>query len=213
MVLCSECFFLSAEVSTYGLCDGRSAWIAFFIKLNTMERQIAANMAMYIQERLRPFCDRIMIAGSIRRRKEHVKDIELVCIPKKEPVKDLFENITGYQVIPDFIKIVNEYKKIKGEPTGKYTQRLLRLQQEGSGRIYECNLDLFMVTPENWGLLFMIRTGSADFSKKMMNVARSEGYLVEDGQLWRGKSIVEVREEEDLFRILNRRWVEPWERY
>jgi DNA polymerase/3'-5' exonuclease PolX len=45
--------------------------------------------ALAIAERTRaalaPYCDRIEIAGSIRRRNPSVKDIELVAIPRQVP--------------------------------------------------------------------------------------------------------------------------------
>jgi DNA polymerase/3'-5' exonuclease PolX len=41
----------------------------------------AARQANIIVERLRPFTTIINIAGSIRREKSEVKDIEIVCLP------------------------------------------------------------------------------------------------------------------------------------
>jgi len=91
-------------------------------------------------EILKPYCLRIEIAGSIRREKPEVGDIELIAI-----VKD----------IKKFSKEVNKLEKVKGNPTGKYTQRIL---PEG------IKLDLFMANIRNWGLIFAIRTGSARYS-------------------------------------------------
>ena len=44
--------------------------------------RIAEPVAERLVEQLRPYCERIQIAGSIRRRKWAVGDIELLCIPK-----------------------------------------------------------------------------------------------------------------------------------
>ena len=82
---------------------------------------------------LTPSCERISIAGSIRRRKPEVGDIEIVCIPKHIPA-----GLSGdeLEVDPDFCAVVNQWPKVKGEPAGKYTQRRL---PDG------INLDLFIV--------------------------------------------------------------------
>src|SRR3989304_1550303 len=84
---------------------------------------------------LRPHCLRIEIAGSIRREKLDVKDIEIVCIP---------------QDVAGFVAQVKQWPKVRGEPTGKYTQRNL---PEG------IKLDLFMAEERNWGNILLIRTG------------------------------------------------------
>jgi len=47
-----------------------------------MELEKAKAIAEQIRVLLRPACNRIEIAGSIRRRKPEVGDIELLCIPK-----------------------------------------------------------------------------------------------------------------------------------
>jgi len=83
-----------------------------------MKLQEAFDIATEVCERLSAHCEDgfLNIAGSIRRCKPEVKDIEIVCIPKPFEI-GLFE--TG------FAEVVNQWQKIKGEPTGKYTQRKL----------------------------------------------------------------------------------------
>jgi len=51
-----------------------------------MELLPATQIAEAIIEKLAPYCKIINIAGSIRRQKTEVKDIELVVLPKKEVV-------------------------------------------------------------------------------------------------------------------------------
>lgn len=138
---------------------------------------------------LAPYCERITIAGSIRRQRPHVNDIEIVCIPR---VKDLYE----------FAGIVRSWKKVKGEPTGRYKQRIL---PEG------ITLDLFMATVNNWGLIFAIRTGSADFSRLVL--ARGwvkRGYHSEGGVLYaQDRSPRYIREEIDLFDLIGIPIIDP----
>ncbi|HEX3051050.1 MAG TPA: hypothetical protein VHP83_10385, partial [Aggregatilineaceae bacterium] len=46
--------------------------------------EFAAKVAVKVCERLSPYCDRIAIGGSIRRKLSFVGDIELIAIPKIE---------------------------------------------------------------------------------------------------------------------------------
>ena len=41
-----------------------------------------------LQQQLAPYCERIVIAGSIRRQKATVKDVELLCIPERRAILD-----------------------------------------------------------------------------------------------------------------------------
>jgi len=143
-------------------------------------------------ETLRWHCERIEIAGSIRREKPEPNDIEIVAIPKPYDV-GLFES--------GIATVVNRWPKIKGELPCKYTQRML---PEG------VKLDLFFATPENWGLIYAIRTGSAEYSHKVLATEWvKQGYHSKGGMLYEGDKPIPVREEIDLFLRLNIKWIEP----
>jgi len=153
-----------------------------------MKLEEAKAIAQKYVDILKPYCLRIEIAGSIRRGKPEVKDIEIVVIP------DYFR----FEV---FCQKVNKWKKVKGEPTGKYTQRIL---PEG------IKLDLFIANERNWGLIYAIRTGSADFSHKILACGWVRvGFKSEGGILKRGGKEYEVREEKDLFSLIGIPFVEP----
>jgi DNA polymerase/3'-5' exonuclease PolX len=55
-----------------------------------MELNKALMIAEEIVESLRPHCELINVAGSCRREKVEVKDIELVVVPKPRIIKDVF---------------------------------------------------------------------------------------------------------------------------
>lgn len=151
-----------------------------------------------ILEQLKPHCIRAEIAGSIRRKKPLVGDIEIVAIPKPYSV-GMFED--------GLATVVNKWEKVKGEMEyGKvgYTQRILP-----SG----IKLDLFFAQEDNWGNIFAIRTGSADYSHKVLaSTWASQGYKSDGGYLFRDGKRYELREEVDLFNLLGLRYVEPEER-
>jgi DNA polymerase/3'-5' exonuclease PolX len=72
-------------------------------------------------------------------------------------------------------------------------------------------LDLFMADAGNWGLIFAIRTGSADFTRYILATGWVKaGYCSDEGRLRaRDGTIVPVREEHDLFALLGIPWVNP----
>ena len=163
-----------------------------------MELSKAKQIADSIVELLQTHCERINIAGSIRREKPEVKDIEIVYVPKKNQ-KDLIA----------IFQIVNAWPKVKGQPLGKYTQRIIpALIGEGE----TIALDLFQASRDNWGLQLAIRTGPAEYSHKML-AARWCGmkYQSRGGILYSlatGKA-EPMREEKDLFDFLNIPFTEP----
>ena len=71
-------------------------------------------------------------------------------------------------------------------------------------------IDLFMATKRNWGLIFAIRTGSADFSHKILACGWVRaGYKSVNGILTKNGQEIECREEEDLFKLIRVPFVEP----
>lgn len=123
-----------------------------------MELNHATQIAKRIVEMLAPQCVKINVAGSIRRLRSQVKDIEIVCIPKKEFVQtDLFGG-GNWIVHPRFEKALFYFKQkiIKGNVHGRYMQ--MTLNNGGA------TMDLFMPQPHDYYRQLAIRTGSSEYS-------------------------------------------------
>lgn len=166
----------------------------------------ALHIATTLVYDLQPHCDRIEIAGSCRRQKAEVKDIEIVCIPKPFEV-GLFES--------GIATVVNQWEKVKGDitPQARYTQRKIRYK-EGKGFKY-IKLDLFICTPFNWGLIMVYRTGSAEFNMMWLQEAKARGYDMREGNLFIAgrRDPTAVYEERDLFGRIGMDYVEPRNRH
>ena len=154
---------------------------------------------------------RVEIAGSIRREKPDVGDIEIVVAPKFENVTDMFGEPKGIvshlTSITDLLSLVNGEKYIKnGE---RYKQILLCCGEK---------LDLFIVhPPAQWGVIYTIRTGPWQFSKKIVTPEKHGGYLrnryaVKEGAVWEVGRKLETPEEIDFFNYLTIDYLEPKER-
>lgn len=126
-----------------------------------MELKKALDIAMPIWKQMKELCEpgHCKIAGSIRREKPDVGDIELVALPKMVEVKDLFEKVTGRVRTKEWVEFVYSLgEAVKGNPNGKYNQIILRE--------HDIKLDLFMPDEDDFWRIFVIRTGSAEWVKK-----------------------------------------------
>lgn len=166
-----------------------------------------------------PSCEILAVAGSVRRGKPTVGDIEIVAVPawcelpmaqlhmfEKPQVKrvnllnEAIDQLVTSGVIrklPDFIskwgsKYRNfEYKDIK--------------------------IDLFQARADSFGLQLAIRTGPHEFSRRLVTQKGKGGMLpdlwrAEGGSLWSGPERISVPTEEALFDAIGAKWIDPKER-
>lgn len=171
---------------------------------------------------LSPFCERIELAGSIRRGRADVGDVELVCLPRFEPAPtDLFGDPIGHGAN----LLDRECDRLVKE--GVFTKRLDRLKRPrwGSGTKWATfrgvALDLYpVIAPAQWGVAFLIRTGSAAFAKRLVTATQHGGWMpdgrwIASGALWRWKvpgvegEIIPTPEEPDVFAEMGLAYVPP----
>lgn len=153
----------------------------------------AEKMAEAIVKRLSPYCKKIEIAGSIRRQKAIVHDIDIVLIPSdpwnlEQEVKELARPFAP---------------KLNGN-------KLKRFNVVG-----EVQIDLYYASPETWATLLLIRTGSAENNIRLCSIAKKRGWHLaasgdglfnEEGQRVAGDS------EESIFRMLGIKYLPPEKR-
>lgn len=160
-----------------------------------------------LMERLQPACERIEIAGSIRRRRPLIGDIEFVLMPRY--LTDLFGQPTG-QTELDLLLAGWPITRVKDG------QKYKQISFAGnSGQPY--TVDLWIQSKETWGVNLMIRTGSEDFTKRMVTRRVLGGYMpndlrVDGARVWRNGAPVDTPEEEDVFHLFGVEWVRPEER-
>lgn len=119
--------------------------------------------AKIVADHIEEYCDRLLVAGSIRRLKAEVKDVEIVCQPKRFSSGDfsLFGGNSELKVAPAFKRTVERDlgTVLKGKADGRYMQI----------RMYSgINLDLFMPAEHDFFRQYAIRTGSRDYSAKVI---------------------------------------------
>jgi len=179
----------------------------------------ARDLALVWSDELQPYCARLAIAGSIRRGKSEVHDIEIVCVPNMVPEQiGLFTGVD----FPD-------------EPAPKISAMNAALEMNERGWEFNLlkngdrlkqmalpqgiNLELYVVLPPaQFGCIYAIRTGPAEYSHWLVSPKRYGGGMPfhlrqRDGSLWNGATQIETPEEEDYFRALGLAWCEPYNRF
>jgi len=109
----------------------------------------AEEIAHEISEMLAPFCERISVVGSIRRRRPTVNDIDIVCCPRSGDLR---------HIVPEL------------------TDAVLTNGPKSSRFIYKgAQVDLYYASEETWATLLLIRTGSKESNIRLATRARALG--------------------------------------
>ena len=179
----------------------------------------ALKIAERLRLTLRDYCERVEIAGSIRRKSAQVHDIELVALPKLHTVVDMFGGTSTPRSQLDLFPWPSLGQVIKNGP---------RFKQIAITR-KDITLDLFVVlAPAQWGVLYTLRTGPKDFSQWCVTrrnvggalpsdshvengVVLKDGFWQEtgDGMRMIGGDAVPMPEEQDFLDYLGLGWIEP----
>jgi hypothetical protein len=175
----------------------------------------ARAIAERVVEWLRPHCDRIAIAGSIRRDKPQVKDAEIVLIPKVSfpPFTDALVGHGGLfapHVPPDAQRASVERALYGETQSPRWGTNYRGLLVEG------IKVELFAATRQNWGYIYWLRTGPGDANQYIMQVRERVGMT------WRAnKGVVYstldderivVPDEATMFALMGMTYLEPHER-
>lgn len=165
---------------------------------------------------LRPACERIEIAGSVRRGRLEVHDAEVVIIPTPDllPLTD------------DLVQYGKAQYALYGDKRTKHWGSNYRGLMFGG---IKC--ELFMTNEDSWGYQYWLRTGPADantYIMKWLNLQHfvkapirfREGYgwfsrhWTWDGKRWEAadKQRLRIASEEDLFAVLGMPFIPPNER-
>ncbi|WP_434655543.1 DNA polymerase/3'-5' exonuclease PolX [Thermoanaerobacterium thermosaccharolyticum] len=130
---------------------------------------------------------RCEIAGSLRRREEIVKDIDILATTESpEKLMDVF---TKYEGIMDIVA--------KGETKTSITLK--------SG----INVDLRVVKDEEYPYALHHFTGSKEHNTAMRHRARQMGIKMNEYGLFKGDLLIKCRDEEEIFNNLNLSYIPP----
>ena len=167
----------------------------------------AEEVGQALVEVLGPGCEKIEIAGSIRRRRPDVGDVELLCISSLGDAVALGTNVYLDAEVEDLIlRNVLQKRLNKAGRTnyGRWNKLLVHVA---------IPVDIFSTTEANWGMALVVRTGPAEWNIRMMarfRKRRMRGHAY--GGVTQGGIDVPCPTEEEVFRLLDWPYRDPEER-
>jgi DNA polymerase (family 10) len=173
-------------------------------------RRIAEDLVALLE----PTCERIAIAGSIRRRKPTVHDIEIVALPRDEQVLGLWRSRGRIDALEGLLEHQLKLGTLALRDVGDGSRPVYRNGPKYKALVYRgISVDLFVVRPPaQWGVIFALRTGPGDWNKRLVSECQRYLRRVQDGQVWVLGKPVATPEEEDFFEVLGQPWVPPEDR-
>jgi len=165
-------------------------------------RQLAIEVANELRPYLEPVTCRLACAGSLRRGKPEVGDLELLYIPKVETVRDgLFDTRKVDLTEAVLAKLLN--KGILAKRPNKNGHYAWGVHNKLALHVASgLPVDLFSTTAEKWFVSLVVRTGPAELNVLLCESAIKKGLKLHaygEGFTDRNGNSIPVVSEEDLF--------------
>lgn len=181
---------------------------------------LALGVAFEVCNMLQPFVERVEIAGSVRREKPEVKDVEILAVPRTTEYRDMFGGSGKthdhlHEAMTSWCgdgSIFRKRPNIRGHftfgPKNKY------LIHVATG----IPIDLFTVPARNWGMAMVIRTGPKEFNIAMMSEFKRKGMA---GHAYggvsrlghQGREEIDCPDEDTVFDLLGWSFIHPTQRH
>ena len=140
-----------------------------------------------IVEELKPYVKKISLAGSIRRRKETIGDVDILAVADEpEYVMDLFTGLKRVEKV------------------------LAKGKTKSSVRLYGgIQVDLRIVEEESFGSALQYFTGSKEHNIEVRKIAIKHGYKLNEYGLFKGEEKIAGKDEEEVYKALGMQWIPP----
>ncbi len=150
----------------------------------------AAADAVIATLRTAPGIGRVEAAGSLRRRKETVGDIDI-----------LAEGKNGADIIAFFTRLPMVRRVLaSGETKGSVVAAVGPVERQ---------IDLRIVEPDAFGAALQYFTGSKDHNVKLRGLAKSKGLKISEYGVFRGSRKIAGQDEESVYKALGLPWIPP----
>jgi len=130
------------------------------------------------------------VAGSYRREKETVGDIDILVVTKSP--QEVSDAISELSLIRDVIA---------------HGEKKLSFNLQSGLRV-----DVRFVKGDQWGSALLYFTGSKEHNIAMRKVAIKKGWKLSEYGLFEGEKVLASKEEKDIYDALDLRFYEPRER-
>ncbi len=196
-----------------------------------IEREAALRVASEVATRLRPACEKVALAGSLRRGKDQVHDIEIVIQPHFD-TNLLGERLVSYGELDAVIKGLVEDGTLSLDTqvlrNGRKLKRFI-------ANALDAPFEFYIASARNFGAIHTIRTGDKDFSRALVTSVEIGGFMPATcaqikGSLWQFPSamyaqaarsaaetsngtVIPCPTEKEYFAALGLPWIAPEDRH
>ncbi|HHT9146017.1 MAG: DNA polymerase/3'-5' exonuclease PolX [Candidatus Brocadiaceae bacterium] len=178
----------------FGIGDKKIENIIKGIELfKTSQQRISIGMAYPVVKRIieglkhNPQIKEIQAAGSLRRMKETIGDIDI-----------LASGTGGADVVKSFVNMSG------------VTQILAAGDTKGSVRLEEgVQVDLRVVREDEFGAALQYFTGSKEHNIHLREIAKKKGLKISEYGIFKGDKKIGGRQEEDIYKTLGMDWIPP----
>ena len=157
--------------------------------VSTREGSFVTKLAQKIVKGIKPYCRKIEIVGSIRRKEKNPADIDITLIPKNQ-----------------------ESKEKIGQKLSGMGKRLSGGEQRAFFKIEGVEVEIYYTSAEEWGAALMSYSGPFGANIGLRIIARSKGFKLNQHGLFRHGLRVAGKTEEEVYRALGREWKPPEKR-
>jgi DNA polymerase (family 10) len=149
---------------------------------------VARDTAIPLVDALAPLSDRVAYAGSLRRMRETIGDIDILATADSEEQAE--------RIMAAFRDLAPEV--IVSGPTKTSVRTADGLQ-----------VDLRVVKPEVWGAALQYFTGSQAHNVAVRQIAVRQGLKLSEYGLFRDEELIASETEDEVYRALGLDWIEP----
>ncbi|MEK6847668.1 MAG: hypothetical protein AABX50_00910 [Nanoarchaeota archaeon] len=154
--------------------------------VSTRKGDFVIKLSRKIVEEIKPYCRRIEIVGSIRRKEKNPVDVDIVLISKdREKIEKILER---------------KGKKILGREKKAYF------------KIEGVEVEIYYTIPEEWGAALLAYSSTFGAGIGLRVVAKRQGFKLSQHGLFKGNKRVAGRTEQEIYHALGRPWKKPEER-
>jgi DNA polymerase (family 10) len=152
----------------------------------TKKGSFVLNLANKIVKELKPFCKKIEVVGSIRRKEKNPVDIDIVLILKNK------------EKLEEFMKKKGEY--IQGG------------EHESTWKIEKVKVELYYTIQEEWGATLLAYSSKFGASIGLRMVAKRKGFKLNNHGLFKKGKKIAGKTEQEIYKALGRPWKSPEKR-
>ena len=152
----------------------------------TKRGKFVTHFAEELLKELKPFCKRIRIAGSIRRKEKNPRDIDIVLIPRNK------EKIEG------FLKTKGTF--LNGG------------EKKATFKINGINVELYYTVPKEWGAELLAYSSKKGAGIGLRVIAKKKGFKLTQHGLFKDHKFIAGKTEKEIYEKLGRHWKTPEKR-